>query len=197
MIDLATGAYYDSLGLYWLSWDQLTESWSVRATFRQKDRERSESETGFRDRPNSGDPVPRLIVIRATSRSLQRRPYEWAVPSVYMSQALTWIIDQLVLQEPPQRQELTFACYTFSVASGEPSMPLWEQSITALDEGRGGWEMRTRLGSAQEATISRYDARGSMLFRERSDGTITRPIDAGELRRIWQRAGLQLGQSER
>jgi hypothetical protein len=192
VIDSARHAYYDTIGLYWVAWDQRAEQWSVRATHREGDSERSESETGLRNAPTPGDPQPRLTVIRSEARSKDRKPFEWSVPGVYLSHGLSWIIGDLLPREPGAPEQ-AYAWYTYQIDRGRPTLSLRFDTWGPGRAGPGTWAMTTRLATLQSKTESLYDQRGTLIRRTREDRTVTEPVDPNALRRLWSSQGLRLG----
>ena len=192
-IDPSRGVYYDSIALYWMAWDQSEEAWSIRGTHRQGKATRSESETGIRPPASAGAPRPKLTVIKSSSASFSRDPYEWTIPEVYLSQALGWVIGHLLPKDDPQPRE--YGYYFYNYANAEPKVSLRVDRWAPADDGTGNWVLTARLSADSAPARSVYRPDGRLLIRERDDGTVTVPIDRQQLRRLWQRKGLVLGGS--
>lgn len=194
-IDPASGSVYDSLGLYWLAWDQSSESWSVRATYRAGEATNSKSEMGIRRSASTGDPVPRLTVVQGSAESFQRQNFEWGVPEAYLSQALTWVLGRLLPREP-RDEPLELAYYVYS-SRDEPTVTLRRDRWRPAGDGTADWVLETRLGGDQVSTESIYDSRGNLVRRIYGDGSVTEPISLAALRRLWRERGLQMGRDTR
>jgi hypothetical protein len=190
--DAQRRVFYDSIALYWLAWDQSEEAWSVRATQRQGDAEKSEAETGVRIAPSTGQPVATLSVIKQTSDG-QPVPNEWEVPEVYLSQALHWIIGRLLPRDITSPQE--YAWYFYVPSSMQPKMyqrlDRWEPG------GDGHFTLTTYLTPDAPPLTSVYARDGAFIRRTHTDGSITEPVELAELRRIWKSKGIPVSANER
>ncbi|MHC5005334.1 MAG: hypothetical protein ACYTJ0_19705 [Planctomycetota bacterium] len=194
VVDVENESYYDSLGLYWLAWDQSSEAWSVRATHRVGDTTNSESETGVRAAPAAGEPLPRITVIRAAAESFRRQPHEWSVPDVYLSQALVWVLGRLLPRTADSSMEMGYYVYS---GAGDPSITLRQDTWRPAGNGTGDWILSTRQGGDRAATESVYDVRGNLVRRTRVDRSVTEPISPASLKRLWQSRGLPMGRTGR
>ncbi|MHC4989681.1 MAG: hypothetical protein ACYTGC_01770 [Planctomycetota bacterium] len=190
VIDPATSSYYDSQGLYWVAWDMSSEAWSILVTHRVGDNEKSESETGVRNATSAGEPISRLTVVRSDAKSFSRRPFEWNVPRVYLSQALIWVIGRLLPRDAVVEQELAY--YSYRGSGSDPSVALRIDTWGPATDGSAEWHLTTRQHGDDSATLSRYDTRGNLLRRTRPDGSVTEPVSPDALRRLWQRKGLRV-----
>jgi hypothetical protein len=193
VVDAAAGQYYDSIGLYWMAWDQSTEAWSVRATHRQGDSEKTDTETGLRAASSAGEPAQRLTVIRSTSS--RREPQEWTVPEFYMSQGLTWIAPWLP-PSMPEDEPVELAFYFVHGRGVSPTLSLREDVWTRA-EATGELTLRSRLTSETNPTVSVFDARGELRHRRQPDGTVTEAIAPEALQSLYMRKGLTMGGQSR
>ncbi len=194
-IDPSRGVYYDSIALYWMAWDQSEEAWSIRGTHRQGEAARSESETGIRPAPSAGAPRPKLMVIKSSSSSFSREPYEWTVPEVYLSQPLGWLIGHLLPKDLPQPRE--YGYYFYNVANAEPKVSLRVDRWAPAEDGSGNWVLTARLSSDSPPARTTYHPDGRLIRSQRHDGTVSVPIDPRQLRRLWRDKGLLVGGSRR
>jgi hypothetical protein len=189
-VDPAADHYLDWIGLYWLAWDLSSEAWSVRATHRRSGSETGEVETGLRNRP---DPRPRLTVIRSRSRAARRTPFEWALPEVYLPQALTLVLGAL---PPPlvEGGEVAVAFYAYDGSDERPAVSL------RLDRWRdlgSGWEHSHMSVNDVTPTVALYGADGALLESREPDGVVTSPIEPAALERLWKTRGLRMGSERR
>ncbi len=182
--------FYDSIAMYWMAWDQSEESWSVRGTQRQGEAERSESETGVRLAPTAGSPIPSLTVIRQRSSDYQRMPVEWSVPDVYLSQALGALLGRLMPRDEQRVREFSYYFYNYSDATPQLTQRTdrWEPAED------GSWTLTTHLNIDAPPIVSSYSSTGQFLKTRRPNGTVTEPATVEEIRRIWRRQGLPMGQ---
>lgn len=179
--------------LYWMAWDQGEESFSVRGTRRQGEASVSEAITGVRTRAATGEPMPTLTVITMGEYSRVRDPSRWNVPDVYLSQALNWVLPQLMANLLPGEEDgHTLAYYFFDMASAQPTLQRrvdrWEPAGTGTDN----WMLTSQVGDDGQALVSYYDRAGRLIRREHPDGSRTVPIDLAELRRIWMSKNLPM-----
>ena len=190
VIDATQASYYDSLAVYWMAWDQSQEAWSIRATQRQGDKERSESETGVRPPAGPGQPRPKLTVIKSVDATYRRDPYEWVIPDVYLSQPLAWLLGDLLPRDGGEPLELTHYAYNFT--NLQPKVSLRHDRWGPADDGSGTWVLRSQLSSDSAAIRAVYGPDGRLIRRQRSEGTVTEPITRPQLRRLWTRKGLNV-----
>ena len=178
--------FYDSIALYWMAWDQSEEAWNVRGTQRQGQAERSESETGLRLAATTGNPLATLTVVR---HGVERDSNEWAVPDVYLSQALGAVIGRLLPRDLQRPREYSYYFYNYShtVPQLTKRTDRWEQT----DAGR--WQLTTQLSVDAPPIVSLYSPTGEFIETRRGDGTITVPTPIEQIRRIWMRKGLPMG----
>jgi hypothetical protein len=190
VLDATQASYYDSLAVYWMAWDQSQEAWSIRATQRQGDKERSESETGVRPPAGPGQPRPKLTVIKSVGTSYRRDPYEWVIPDVYLSQPLAWLLGELL---PRDRDEpLELATYAYNFTNAQPKVSLRYDHWGPAEDGSRTWVLRSQLSSDSAPIRAVYGPDGGLIRRQRSEGTVTEPITLEQLRRLWTRMGLNV-----
>ncbi len=188
--DLDRGIFFDSIAMYWMAWDQSEEAWSVRGTQRQGQAERSESETGLRIAPSTGNPRPTLTVIRQRSSDYQRTPAEWSVPDAYLSQALGSVLGRLLPRDEQRRREFSYYFYNYTQATPQ----LTQRTDQWEPHDNGQWRLTTHLNVDSPPIVSIYTADGEFVRTRRPDGTITEPARIEDIRRLWQRRGLPMGQ---
>ncbi|MCI0362503.1 MAG: hypothetical protein L0Y44_10050 [Phycisphaerales bacterium] len=186
--------YYDTIGLYWMAWDQSEEAWSIRGTYRQGENEQTEAETGVRTPENPGI-APLLTVLKADSATNARDPFKCIVPEVYLSQPLGWLIGRLMPNDAVE--DRTYAYYSYHASSAEPQVSqrvdLWGPST----ERPGYFKLITRMTSDGLPITSIFDRDGGLIRRVHGDGTVTEPSSVAQLRELWKSNGLQLGGSGR
>jgi len=190
--DLQRKEFFDSVALYWMAWDQSDEAWSVRATHRQGEAERSEAETGVRSIPTTGQPMPTLSVIKQVTGS-QPVPNEWQVPDVYLSQALGWIIGRLLPRDIDGPRE--YAWYYYFASNLQPKVYQRLDRWAPTDDGN--LALTTWLTPDTPPFTTTYAHDGQLVRRTHSDGSITEPIELEELRRIWKSRGIPVTAGER
>jgi hypothetical protein len=193
ILDAGRGAYHDFIGLYWMAWDQSEELWSVIATQRQGEAERSEAESGMRLPATSGEPRAAVRVITSGRDAAKRQVFEWETPPVYLSQSLGWVIGHLLPRETPTPIEL--AWYACNSTGSKPNLSQRTDRWEPSPEDDGSWLLTTRLSSDTAPFTSTYGRDGRLIRRSRGDGSVTVPVDIKELRRLWSTKGLQWGQS--
>lgn len=185
IVDAGRKVFYDSIALYWMSWDQSNETWSVRGTQRQGDAEVSEAETGLRSAASAGEPRPTLTVVKTTGTT-EPISNQWEVPEVYLSQALGWIVGRLMpldVKEPTD-----FGWYFYVSSSMNPKVyqrvDKWEPTA------EGHFMLTTYMTPETPPFTTTYDSKGNLIRRVHGDGSITEPIDIAELRKLWKAKGL-------
>lgn len=200
--------YQDFVIRYWMAWDQAEERWNVRATVRQAQASRGESEIGVRYRPSTlRDPTARdpktgahqrigthpqmLTVIQSSEATRSREPYEWPVPDAYLSQALGWLIGRLMPRD--SAESVTYAYYFYNNRGVKPELALRTDKWEPAADGSGHYRMTTHLGVDSPPILSRYDHNGSLLRQTREDGSVVEPIDPDLLKRLWKSKGLDPG----
>ncbi len=175
--------------LYWMSFDQAEEGFSVRATRKQGEASASEAISGVRTRPTTGDPIPLLTVITMGEFTRAREPVQWNVPDVYLSQALNWILPRVLPRDGAQH---TYSYYFFDMSIANPSLQrridLWKPADTGAEQ----WQLTSTVGNNDKSIVSIYDPAGQLIRREHPDGSRTEPVDLIELRRIWVSKNLPL-----
>ncbi len=189
--DAQRNIFFDSLALYWISWDQTEEAWSVRGTQRQGEAARTESETGIRNPARTGAPRALLTVVRDRGSEYTREPIEWEVPESYLSQALGTIIGRLLPMDRERTVEYAYYFYNFTLSNPQLSVRIDEWG--PADDDSGNWVLRTRLGAESPVITTLYSPSRQFIRRTRGDGTITEPISLERLHRLWQRKGLPTG----
>lgn len=191
--DLRRNIFYDSLALYWLSWDMSEEAWTVWGTQRQGEAEQTELETGLRNPARTGAPRPLLTVVRDRMGEYARDPVEWQVPDAYLSQALGSVIGRLLPRDIEEPVEYAFYFYNYTLST--PQLTKRVDRWGPASDGSGNWELRTRLSSEAPVTTTTYSASGQLVRRVRADGTIIEPITLQQLHRLWERKGLPTGET--
>ena len=184
VVDAQRSIYRDSIGLYWMAWDQSEEIWSVRGTQRQGAAEISEAESGLRVARTTGNPRPELIVIRAGRESNTRTPSRWTLPEVYLSQPLGWILGRLLPTTPDAEGEYCY--YFYDYTSESPSLSRRLDHWAPAQDGTGQWVLTSRLSPTATTSTARYDADGTLIEQRTADGVVTVPTTSAELDRIWQ-----------
>jgi len=190
--DASRGIFYDSIAMYWMAWDQSEEAWSVRGTQRQGQATRSEAETGIRLAATPGLPQPTLQVIRQRSSDYQRNTHDWSVPDVYLSQALGALLGRLLARDDRNEREMAYYFYNYSHAT--PQLTQRIDRWAPADDRSGNWTLTTRLTVDSPPIVTTFSNSGQFLRTQRMDGSITTPTTLDQLRRLWQRKGLPLGQ---
>ncbi len=182
VVDAERSVYRDSIGLYWMAWNQEEEIWSVRGTQRQGEAELSEAESGLRLPESTGNPRPELIVIRAGRESNTRTPSQWKVPNVYLSQPLGWLLGRLLPTTADAVGEYCF--YFYDYTSESPTLSRRLDHWAPATDGSGGWILTTRLNPTAPPTTARY-LDGVLIDQQTADGVRTVPITSAELDKIW------------
>lgn len=192
--DAKRGVYDDSDALYWMAWDQSSETWSVTATRKQGEAEQSENELGVRETRGAGSPAPKLTVIKQSAET-GNVPYEWEVPEGYLSQALGWLVGRLLPRDANQPQEYAYYFYVASYLNPKVYQRIdrWAPS----NDDPTQWVLTTQLTTDSQPFISIYGRDGALVRRTHSDGTVTEPIGLEELRRLWKSKGLQTGKASK
>ncbi|MBX3374346.1 MAG: hypothetical protein KF817_10970 [Phycisphaeraceae bacterium] len=185
--DAETGAVLDTEAIYWMAFDQGEESWSLRATERLGARTRSEAVTGVRSRSSASDPAGTLIIVSTGRGTRPRQVLERAVPEVYLSQALRWVLGMLL---PRGDQSIDLLTYCAEASAEEIIIALREDRWSPLRGMTPRWEHRTTPRRGGQSTRSLHAADGSLQRREHADGSVMEPIDLDRLRDLWRRAGL-------
>ena len=190
--DAKRGIYDDSDALYWMAWDQSSETWSVTATRKQGDAEQGENETGVREVRTAGSPVPKLTVVKRSVESGEV-PYSWEVPDGYLSQALGWLVGRLLPRDANQPLEYAYYFYVASYLNPKVYQRVDRWAPSSEDSTR--WVLTTQLTTDSQPFTSIYGRDGALVRRTHSDGTVTEPVALEELRRIWKSKGLQTGKA--
>lgn len=186
--DLAGGIFYDTIAMYWIAWDQSEEAWTVRGTQRQGLAQRSEAETGARLPARDGEPIPSLTVIHSSQNIMDGERSEWAVPEVYLSQALSPLLGRLLPRDLREPREYAYYYYH----SSDRTPQLSQRIDRWAPESSGNWSLTTRFSVEAAPITSLYSSSGQLIRTTRVDGTITEPITPDALRRLWERKGLPI-----
>ncbi len=183
--------YYDSIALYWMAWDQSEESWSIRGTIRQGEAEQSEAETGVRMPYIPGAPPPHMTVIKSDNVRNTREPYDWAVPDVYLSQPLAWLIGRLLPRDTTADVEYRYYFYNFANRTAQLSQrsDIWGPA----PDGSGNFRMQTKLTADSPAITSIYNKHGDLVRRVHPEGSVTEPATFQEIQTLWKKQGLNAG----
>jgi hypothetical protein len=169
---------------YFMTWDRLSESWSVRSTQRHRSASRSSAQTGIRTPTSAGSPRPVIRVISATRDGMTREPQDWAVPPAYISQAELVVLGQL-LPRNDSVQTVDFLDYAFD--QRDERLPQRRETWSRTESG---WRLETRVGSSPDKLVQEFDKDGVRVRRIDPDGTITERITLAELRKLWRAKGL-------
>jgi hypothetical protein len=169
---------------YFMTWDRLSESWSVRSTQRHRSATRSSAQTGIRTPTSAGSPRPVIRVISATRDGMTREPQDWAVPPAYLSQAELVVLGQL-LPRNDSVQTIDFLDYAFD--QRDERLP---QRRETWSRTASGWRLETRVGSSPDKLVQEFDTDGVRVRRIDPDGTVTERITLEELRKLWRAKGL-------
>ena len=183
--------YQDFTIRYWMAWDQSSETWDVRATARQGEAARGESEVGVRNAPTARSPRPMLTVIHSSQATRSREPYEWPVPRDYMSQALGWLLGRLLPRAGAEAT--TYAYYFYNSSGAQPELSLRTDRWEPVGGGSGQWRLTTKVGVDAPPSVSVYDSKGSLVRQTREDGSIVEPAEPDALERLWRSKGLKPG----
>ncbi|MDG2055312.1 MAG: hypothetical protein P8J86_11470 [Phycisphaerales bacterium] len=183
IVDADRDIYRDSIGLYWMAWNQSEEIWSVRGTQRQGAAELSEAESGLRLPPTAGKPRPELIVIRQGRESNTRTPSQWTVPDVYLSQPLGWLLGRLLPTTAEAEGEYCF--YFYDYTSTTPTLSRRIDHWAPSNNRSGQWILTTRLNPTATPNTARYSDQGILIEQRTADGVVTVPVTSAELDRIW------------
>lgn len=169
---------------YFMTWDRLSESWSVRSTQRHRSASRSSAQTGIRTPTSAGSPRPVIRVISATRDGVTREPQDWAVPPAYISQAELVVLGQL-LPRKDSVQTVEFLDYAFD--QRDERLPQRRETWSRTESG---WRLETRIGSSPDKLVQEFDQDGVRVRRIDPDGTVTERITLAELRKLWRAKGL-------
>lgn len=172
----------DSEMLFWLAWDQSEEIWTIRLTRRQGKRTQSEAVTGIRAPRTTSNPRGTLAVI-ATEKDGSVMPVQSpAVPEPYLSQALTWVLGQLLPREG--REPRTFAYHTYDGNSGQLAVRTdrWEPA----DDGSGNWTLTSLANPDAPTAVGIYGAAGELIRQTWPDGSVSETTTEAEVRRRWE-----------
>lgn len=182
--------YYDSMGLYWMAWDQSEETWNARGTQWQGEAEWSEAETGLRSPYMPGAPPPRLTVIKTVLATNAREPNDWLVPDVYLSQPLHWLLGRLLPTDIRADREYRYYFYNF--ASRQAQLSQRSDVWGPLNDGSGNFRLVTKLSVESPAMTAIYNSKGELVRRVHPDGSITEPSTVETIHKLWKNAGLKL-----
>jgi hypothetical protein len=191
VINATRGVYYDSVGLYWMAWDQSEEAWSILGTHRQGDAEQSESETAVRIPASTGKPIATLNVIKSDNATNSREPFNWEVPDVYLSQPIHWVLAKLLPTNISGPREFSF--YFYNQSGGIPQVS--QRTDTWESANNGGFNLITKLTADAKPITSTYNKDGMLIRRVHGDGSITEPTTPDALRKLWKSQGLAVGKS--
>ena len=169
---------------YFMTWDRVSEGWSIRSTERQRRASRSSAQTGVRAAPSTGEPKQKIKVISATLDGLVREPHEWPMPPAYVSQAELIVLGQL-LPHNIGTETLEFMDYAFD--QRDEKLPQRRELWTKTNDG---FRLETRFGSSPAKLVQEFDPKGRRVRRIDFDGTVTELIELEQLRRIWKSKGL-------
>lgn len=169
---------------YFMTWDRLFESWSVRSTQRHRSATRSSAQTGLRTPTSPGSPRPVIRVISATRDGVTREPQDWAVPPAYISQAELVVLGQL-LPRTDAVKTIDFLDYAFD--QRDERLPQRRETWSRTDSG---WRLETLIGASPDTLVQEFDKDGVRVRRIDPDGTVTERITLDELRKLWQAKGL-------
>ncbi len=190
VLDQQRGSYYDTSASYWMAWNQDSERWSVVGTQRQGEASRTEQEAGIRMAPSVNNPAPKLIVSAPPLAN-----YEWKVPDVYLSQALSLLLGRLLPKNQSEPQFFTY--YFYNSRSSPPSMGLRYDRWEPMQDGSGHWRLATLLNKTLPPELSTYASDGALIQRARPSGDVTVPTTRDSLLRLWRSKGLRTGPTSR
>jgi len=178
-------------GRFWVSWDRLQETWSVRSAVHDGRNRRNVAETGVRTPTRPGSPRPKLTVITASAEKLSRDPEEWAVPPNYVSQAELQVLGRLLPPPPEDADGERFILYAYEPKTG--SLP--QRTETWRRGADGGGTLETRLAGGPVSIRRSFDAAGEPRRREDRDvlgPVVTEPIGRPELEALYRAKGIPL-----
>ncbi len=176
--------YNDIEAFYWLSWDQQTEQWSVRATRRQGDASVSSAETGLR-MPPDGPTEAMLFVSKQNDDTRLAQPSQWNVPPVYLSQALRWLLPMLMPRDIDQPVEYGWYFYDFTAPA-----PALSRRLDRWEPAGNRWKLTTTMSTDAAPTESLYANDGSLIQQKIATGAITEQMPLEQIQRIWRTKGL-------
>jgi hypothetical protein len=189
VVDAQRGVYYDSIGLYWMAWDQSQETWSIRGTQWQGDAEWSEAETGIRAPYMPGVPT-KITVIKSVLSTNSREPYDWLVPDVYLSQPLHWLLGRLLPTDITSDRQ--YRCYFYNFANRQAQLSQRTDLWGPLNDGSGNFRLITRLTSDSPPITTLYNGKGELVRRVHPDGSVTEPSKVEVIHQLWKSSGLKL-----
>ena len=190
VLDQQRNSYYDTSASYWMAWNQDSERWSVVGTQRQGQASRTEQEAGIRMAPSVSNPAPKLIVSAPPLSN-----YEWKVPDVYLSQALSLLLGRLLPKDQSEPQFFTY--YFYNARSTPPSIALRYDRWELMNDGSGHWRLATLLNKTLPPELSTYSSDGTLIQRVRPTGDVTVPTTRDSLLRLWRSKGLRTGPTSR
>jgi len=180
--------YYDTLAMYWMSWDNSEEAWSIVASQKQGDRALTEAESGWRSPITTGEPRGSLHVVKSGVEGSKRDPKSWPLPDFYLSQPVGWLLGHLMATNNVPAGEYSFYAYDSTLGNVSARLDTWEPAR----EGKGVHTLTTRLTPKTLPYTSTYDGSGNLVQRTRQDGSITVPTSIDQIKRIWETKGLKL-----
>ena len=186
VLDQQRGSYFDTSASYWMAWNQESERWSIVGTQRQGEASRTEQEAGIRMAPSVSNPAPKLIVSAPPLAN-----YEWKVPDVYLSQALSLLLGRLLPKDQSGPQFFTY--YFYNARSSPPSLGLRYDRWEPMKDGSGHWRLATLLSKTLPPELSTYASDGTLIQRVRPTGEVTVPTTRESLLRLWRSKGLRTG----
>lgn len=189
VLDRDRDMYYDTLAIYWMSWDDAVEAWSIVAARKQKSASISEAETGFRVAKSTGQPTGVLTVVKSGIEGANREPKEWTLPEYYLSQPIAWLLGHLMAVTNAPAGDYSFYAYDSSVGS----LSLRQDSWVPRQGAGGAGTLTSRFNTQSPPVTAEFDRDGKLVKRTRPDGSVSVPITVAELRRLWSAKGLKLG----
>lgn len=178
--DAESGIVFDTLGLYWMSWDGQEEAWRARTT-RWKDQISSGTqETGMRTRPTLGNPRSRLIVLRQDESSNMEASFESPLEQPFVPKALSWVLGTWLGRDGA---EGTFAWHAFDDSATEPRIAMRTDVLEPT--GDGAWRLTTGIGEHGTTLETIVDARGRLLQQNQPGGVEVTVSSEQTLQSIW------------
>jgi hypothetical protein len=189
--NLERGIISDVQTRFWLKWDRSEEVWLTRVTRRQGEQSRTSGEMGIRTPPELG--YSKIQIVRNAIETRERTDKSYVVTEPYLSQAEVYLLGSLLPRDSSITGDMSFYYYESSLDTGQ-TLPLRVDEWNPASDGSGNWVLESHLLPDFPPIVSTYDREGRLVRREKSDGSITEPIEVDQLLALWRRKGLPTGQ---
>jgi hypothetical protein len=179
--NLHTGVVTDAFARYWMSWDGKEERWSNQVTRWMDKVSATESEIGLRNRPETGSPRSRLIVLQHDLTSdVRETPFKVLVKEPWLPRALVWVLGPLLAKEV---QDKHYIWRTYENSGDVQRIETRTDTVRILPNGNK--IITTQLGDLEESLWTTVDATGALIRQEQKNGAIVTGSTKEVLKDIW------------